>query len=107
MSVPSESHAVKLTAEYDSGGVTLRGIASRLWEKGLFIKTQKPFQEDTVTNIRMELPTGNACSLMGIVKRARRHMIFRHLNGMEVELHFTHRDYIEFLNLLKKNRRSS
>jgi hypothetical protein len=107
MSVPSESHAVKLTAEYDSGGVSLRGIASRVWEKGLFIKTQKPFQEDTVTSIRMELPTGKPCNLMGIVKRARRNILFRHLNGMEVELHFTHRNYIEFLDFLKKNRRSS
>jgi hypothetical protein len=43
---------------------------------------------------------------MGIVKRAQRHILFRHLNGMEVQLHFTHQNYIEFLDLLKKDRRS-
>jgi hypothetical protein len=106
MSFPPESHAVKLTAEYGSGDLSLSGIASRVWEKGLFIKTQKPLQEDTVTSIRMELPTGKPCNLMGIVKRAQRHILFRHLNGMEVQLHFTHQNYIEFLDLLKKDRRS-
>jgi hypothetical protein len=103
----SESHTVKISTEYGSGGVTLHGITSKIWGKGLFKKTQKPFHENTATSIRLKLPTGKACNLMGIVKRTRRRILFRHLNGMEVELHFTHRNYIEFLDLLRKKEGAS
>jgi hypothetical protein len=84
--------------EFSTNGTVYRGISSNFSLSGLFIKTSKPFVEDTIIELIIHLPNGLTSKLKGIVRRACRNPVNVQKNGMGIE--FTEKDsnYDDFFN---------
>jgi hypothetical protein len=89
--------------EFSTNGTTYRGISSNFSLSGLFIKTSKPFTEDTAVDLIVHLPNGLISKLKGIVKRALRNPVNIQKNGMGIELIVKDSHYNDFINSISSN----
>jgi hypothetical protein len=89
--------------EFSTNGTTYRGISSNFSLSGLFIKTSKPFAEDTTIELIVHLPNGLISHLKGIVRRALRNPVNVQKNGMGIELIEKDSNYSDFINSIGTN----
>lgn len=86
--------------EFSTHGNASRGISSNFSLSGLYIKTSKPFSEDTPVTLRIHLPNGLISELKGIVRRAFRNAVNIQKNGMGIELTEKDSRYCDFISSL-------
>jgi hypothetical protein len=84
--------------EVSTNGTASRGISSNFSLSGLYIKTSKPFSEDTPVALRIHLPSGLIAELKGIVRRAFRNAVNIQKNGMGIELTEKDSRYCDFIS---------
>ena len=89
--------------EFSTNGTTYRGISSNFSLSGLFIKTSKPFAEDTTVELIVHLPNGIISALKGIVRRALRNPVNIQKNGMGIELIEKDSNYSDFIRSIGTN----
>lgn len=89
--------------EFSTNGTAYRGISSNFSLSGLFIKTSKPFAEDTLVDLIIHLPNGLISELKGIVRRAFRNPVNIQKNGMGIELTEKDSNYDDFINSIFSN----
>lgn len=94
-------HRKRLLTEFSADGLRFNGIATNLSEKGLFIKTQRPFRIGVVLDIKIYLPEEKTFNSKGIVRYVRNSILLKHLNGMGIELLEKDSNYLDFLNTFK------
>jgi hypothetical protein len=95
-------------AEFTSGDVRVRGIASDFSLNGLFLKTNYPAAPDTQISITVHLPDGSTSCLKGRVRRSMKTALGKVMgipvrslkNGMGVELTEKDTAYLHFIRSL-------
>jgi Tfp pilus assembly protein PilZ len=97
-----QRHIKKLPIEVCSGDITLRGTTVKISEKGIFIRSQKNFQEGEPVDITIHLTEELSCSLKGVVKYARNIDFLKQKNGMGIELTAKDQRYIDFVRSVEK-----
>jgi Tfp pilus assembly protein PilZ len=100
-----QRHIKKLPIEVCSGDITLRGTTVKLSEKGIFVRSQKNFQEGVPVDLTIHLTEERSCSLKGIVKYVRNIDLLRPKNGMGIELTANDQRYIDFVRSVEKESR--
>jgi hypothetical protein len=99
----SERFLIKVQAEVSASDHCFRGRTVRVSEKGIFVRSQKSFGEETQVNIRLWLPDGKESALKGTVKHARMINFLPRQNGMGIELTEKDATYMQFILSLSKD----
>ncbi len=76
----------RLETEFSAGDVSLRGISSDLSEKGLFVRTSKPFAPATLVDLVLHLPDSRAARLKARVCWAAKNGPIPGRSGMGLEI---------------------
>jgi hypothetical protein len=92
----------RFDAEFRADGATSRGIASRLSEGGLFIRTHRPLAEGAEVEVTIHPPGMETCRVKGVVKYAHREPTFKDRNGMGMALTEKDRNYEALITRLRE-----
>ncbi len=90
----------RLETEFSSEGLFFRGISSDLSEKGLFVRTSKPFSQGSTIDLVLHLPNNTLSRLKGVVRWAAKMGIISERDGMGIEIIQSDQNFIKFLNTL-------
>jgi Tfp pilus assembly protein PilZ len=88
----------RIETEFSSGGLYFRGISSDMSEKGLFVRTSRPFAPNTALDLTLHLPDNVVSRLKGVVRWAAKVGIVSGKDGMGVEIIQSDRNFADFLN---------
>lgn len=90
----------RLECEFSGAGRTYKGFVSNVSDRGLFIRTNRSFREDSRVGVKIYLPDEGISSVRGVVRHAMNSLDTRLVrNGMGIEL--TEMDE-NFLRLVRK-----
>lgn len=90
--------------EFSMNGTTYRGISGNLSLNGLFIRTRRPFAEDTVINLIVHFPNGSTSKLKGITRRAMRNPVNNQQNAMGIEIIEKDSHYLDYIHSIVSRR---
>jgi Tfp pilus assembly protein PilZ len=88
----------RVETEFSSGGLYFRGISSDLSEKGLFVRTSKPFSPNTVIDLTLHLPDNAISRIKGVVRWAAKVGLISGRDGMGIEIIQSDQNFATFLN---------
>lgn len=92
----------RLEIYYRHETTEFRGVSSNFSNKGLFIRTTKPFKEGISVHMRLDLGYDKEILLSGIVRRSLRTRFAGMKDGMGIELTDIPKEYNDFLAELYK-----
>ena len=88
----------RLETRIVSDHISLWSISSDLSKSGLFIRTNRGLNIDTIIDIKLSLPDNRIALLKGIVRRTTRTGVSSMKNGMGVEIIEKDQTFIDFVN---------